>query len=206
MHHPIPGANYHSQQQHCFIRLRLMASCQVKLTRVYGEDFHAGCVIVDVVAGKQVSHELAIIFGGGIVASSARSLMRWGQRDGHYFFAIIQSAPITLLAPITTAAGMTAGSTVTSFGLWSLFFSFLKVGSVLFGSGYVLLAFLQADLVERWHWLTKGQLLDAIAVGHVTPGLVFTTATFIGYVLGGYPGANAATAGICPTGCRVTRA
>jgi chromate transporter len=70
------------------------------------------------------------------------------------------------------------------------------VGSVLFGSGYVLLAFLRADLVDRWHWLTGAQLLDAVAVGQFTPGPVFTTATFIGYVLGGPAGAVVATLGI----------
>jgi chromate transporter len=80
--------------------------------------------------------------------------------------------------------------------LLAIFLFFLKVGSVLFGSGYVLLAFLRADLVDRWHWLTEGQLVDAIAVGQITPGPVFTAATFIGYLLGGTPGAVVATVGI----------
>ena len=77
-----------------------------------------------------------------------------------------------------------------------LFLFFVKVGSVLFGSGYVLLAFLRGDLVERWGWLTEAQLLDAVAVGQITPGPLFTTATFVGYLLAGTPGAIAATVGI----------
>jgi chromate transporter len=80
--------------------------------------------------------------------------------------------------------------------LSALFLVFLKFGAVIFGSGYVLLAFLQADLVDRLHWLTQAQLLDAVAVGQVTPGPVFTTATFIGYLLGGVRGALVATLGI----------
>jgi len=81
-------------------------------------------------------------------------------------------------------------------GLGTLFLTFLKIGSVLFGSGYVLLAFLRADFVEHLHWLTESQVLDAVSVGQITPGPVFTTATFIGYVIGGAPGAVLATLGI----------
>jgi chromate transporter len=88
------------------------------------------------------------------------------------------------------------GAAPSAFTLGGLFLVFVKIGSVLFGSGYVLLAFLRADLVVRLGWLTERQLLDAVAVGQVTPGPVFTTATFIGYLLGGAVGAVVATVGI----------
>jgi chromate transporter len=77
-----------------------------------------------------------------------------------------------------------------------MFLIFLKIGAVLYGSGYVLLAFLRADFVLRLGWLSDQQLIDAIAVGQVTPGPVFTSATFIGFLLGGIPGAIVATLGI----------
>jgi len=89
-----------------------------------------------------------------------------------------------------------AGVSAAAFGLGPLFAVFFKTGAVLFGSGYVLLAFLRTDLVERLHWLTEAQLLDAVAVGQITPGPVFTTATFVGYILGGVPAALVATGGI----------
>lgn len=134
-------------------------------------------------------NELAILFAAGVTVPVGRWLFDRKKRSRKLLSIV--SAPIGMLAQAGTATGVSA-----SFGLWPLFLFFLKVGSVLFGSGYVLLAFLRADLVERWHWLTETQLLDAIAVGQVTPGPVFTTATFIGYVLAGPRGAVVATVGI----------
>lgn len=94
------------------------------------------------------------------------------------------------------ALGIAAPATVNSIGLAALFLYFLKIGAILFGSGYVLLAALRADLVLRLHWLTDTQLLDAIAVSQATPGPFFTVSTFIGYLLGGWKGAAVATVGM----------
>ena len=78
----------------------------------------------------------------------------------------------------------------------SLFLVFLKIGAILFGGGYVLVALIRSNLVIRLGWISERQLLDAIAMGQVTPGPLSTTATFIGYLLAGIPGAVVATVAI----------
>lgn len=143
-------------------------------------------------------NELAVLFGAGLAVLVFRRLSgsdgsdrsdRSDGLDGH--------KPHALLGPFPALAAGTGGAAAAgAVSLGPLFLVFLKIGSVLFGSGYVLLAFLRSDLVQRLHWMTESQLLDAVAVGQVTPGPVFTTATFIGYVLAGAPGAVAATVGI----------
>ncbi len=146
------------------------------LTAVVG----AGALALYLVAGVP---EIPLLFGAAILVfalENARS--RWSGASS--------------LAPVGLPLGLLAVQLPAALsGLGSLFFSFLKIGSVLFGSGYVLLAFLRSEFVGPG-MLSEQQLVDAVAVGQVTPGPVFTTATFIGYLLEGVPGAMVATAGI----------
>ena len=148
--------------------------------------------IVAVAAGV---HELVVLVAAAFL-SVAAAAARSHDVDQRVSMAVPIGASVIGSTPRLAGALGAAVGMRAAMSLWSLFAIFLKIGSVLFGSGYVLLAFLRADFVERLGWLTERQLLDAVAVGQVTPGPVLTTATFIGYVLAGVPGAVLATAGI----------
>ncbi len=124
-------------------------------------------------------NEIVVLFGGAVVVYLIRTMRSGGQ-------------PLMVIPLAAQAIGEVS--------LARVFGTFLKIGAVLYGSGYVLLAFLRADLVDRLGVLTDQQLLDAVAVGQFTPGPVFTTATFIGYLLGGFPGAVLATVAIFAPG------
>jgi chromate transporter len=128
---------------------------------------------------------IALLFGAALLLLLIRALRR------------SSAAPAASLLPLLGAPRLALPFAVDgSHSLLTLFLTFLKIGAVLYGSGYVLLAFLHSDFVSGLHWLTNRQLIDAVAVGQVTPGPVFTTATFIGYLVGGVPGALLATLAI----------
>lgn len=134
--------------------------------------------------------EILLLLGAGVVG------LLWNYRHqlGRVSSSLLGLSPLlttSILGGSVSGNIAVGGATIAGLGLF-----FLKIGSVLYGSGYVLVAFLQAGLVDARHWLTQAQLLDAIAVGQFTPGPVLSTATFIGYLILGIPGAAVATTGV----------
>jgi len=152
-------------------------------------------VLAAVLSLVGLSPVLVLVFSGLV---SAAALTMKNRLLGSMGFPRIVGLQKGVGLPKVFAAAMAVAAAGAAFPveLVRLFLSFLKVGSVVFGSGYVLLAFLQSEFVERLHWLTDRQLIDAVAVGQFTPGPLFTTATFIGYVVAGWAGAVVATVGI----------
>lgn len=138
-----------------------------------------------------VDEVIALLVGG--VAG-----MLWLRLAGHDSSKpAVGAAPFLLKDKVKTAVTAAAATgTASGVSLWQLGLFFLKIGAILYGSGYVLVAFLEGGLVQDYGWLTQTQLLDAIAIGQFTPGPVLSTATFIGYVIAGVPGAIVATVGI----------
>ncbi|HWI63729.1 MAG TPA: chromate efflux transporter [Symbiobacteriaceae bacterium] len=143
------------------------------------KDWATGVAFLGVIVGVLLGlGEIALLVVAGLLVMLVRNRVQ-------------ASAAVLPLWTLGLAAAPAVPPSVGTLGLF-----FLKVGAVLYGSGYVLLAFLQGDLVERWHWLTSQQLLDAVAVGQFTPGPLFTTATFVGYLIGGWQGSLVATVAI----------
>jgi chromate transporter len=128
-------------------------------------------------------NEILLLVGGGLAVMIAANRRR-----------LQAMPPAALLLPLASLVPWI--QPVVPFSLSLMLLTFLKIGAVLYGSGYVLFAFLSADLVDRLGWITPAQLADAVAIGQLTPGPLFTSATFIGYVLAGIPGAVLATIGI----------
>ena len=145
------------------------------------------CIIAVACNGAGVG-VITVLFGAGILSALVTGT------TGR--FRLVTVAGIMGVISLWSTRVYAAATTIATQGLGRLFLVFLKIGAVQFGSGYVLLAFLRSDLVTRLHWLTDEKLLDAIAVGQFTPGPVFTTATFIGYITRGPWGALLATVGI----------
>lgn len=142
-----------------------------------------------VVAGPLNVPEVLTMLGTGLTYAAIRFAVERPPFNGPPF-AVFALAFGPIISPILQAAALVSPT------LGDLFFYFLKIGAVLFGSGYVLIAYIQQDLIETFHWITAHQLLDAIAIGQVTPGPVSTAATVVGYLVQGFPGAIVATVGV----------
>jgi len=150
-----------------------------RIKNLFGMFIVAGVLIAYLVGVSP----LILLLGGGILMVIAR----WGQGPENGLIMMMAGFPVLNISSVK------AWTQAVSFNLARLFWVFLKAGALMYGSGYVLLAFIHDDLVVRLGWLTDSQMVDAIAIGQVTPGPLSTTATFVGYLLGGIPAALLAT-------------
>lgn len=168
------------------IAIILAAVCRLGRTAAKGMPLLSlGCAVA--VASLFGWNEIVLLLLGGVIG------MLWPGRAGSLVALAWMSASAAGSAAATAGAAGAAGASIS---LAKLGLFFLKVGAVLYGSGYVLVAFLEGGLVRDYGWLSEAELLDAIAIGQLTPGPVLSTATFVGYILAGLPGAMVATAGI----------
>jgi len=180
------------------IAVIVQALCGLGRTAVKSRALAIACLLCFALSIAKVN-VLIILFGAGAILAGIHALSRNRPRNqkttGAQTLVAVWRGARAGLARIFPWAGVSGAAAVIP-GLWPLFLVFLRIGSIVFGSGYVLLAFLRADLVVHRAWVTDAQLVDAVAIGQVTPGPVFTTATFLGYLLRGPVGALVATVGI----------
>jgi chromate transporter len=186
--------------------LGLLATAICRLAWTALRSWQAAAVAAGVLAASLWgAEEVATLFAGMAAGALLLRLTRRDTRPPAGPAAAAAVGAITLsggaaqacaAGTAATAAGTAALGAAASVPLWKLGLFFLKVGAVLYGSGYVLIAYLQGGLVHDYQWLTEQQLLDAVAAGQITPGPLISTAAFIGYLLAGLPGAGLATAAI----------
>ncbi|MDC3337875.1 chromate efflux transporter [Flavobacteriales bacterium] len=160
--------------------IALIISAVIKLAKKAVKNWFLGILgCTAVIAGLLGLHEILIILGAGLINLGLKQ------------FKFIPSFIIPL-----TIFGSISSSRLESMTSLKIFLVFLKMGSILFGSGYLLFAYMDTELVEGLGWITRDQLTEAIAIGNITPGPVLSTATYVGYELDGFSGAALATAGI----------
>ena len=167
-------------------RLRRTAVKNVRLAALGAVSFGAFFLVVN---------PIVILFGGGLLGMLARRYRSWRSAKTNLLL-IFPLAKISTRSLGLIFGSVLLGGASTRPSIQQIALFFLKLGAILYGGGYVLLAFLEQGLVRQHAWLTQQQLLDAVAIGQFTPGPLFSTATFIGYILGGLPGAVVATVGI----------
>lgn len=172
--------------------LVIILSALWKLGRKAMKGWRLGVLAVVVASGVLAGYgEIICLLTGGVLG------MLWLRAHGQVSDTSERWIPLLFMQSGSSAAAITTTvATAATVSLWKLGWFFLKVGAILYGSGYVLIAFLEGGLVQELGWITQAQLLDAVAIGQFTPGPVLSTATFIGYLVEGIPGAIVATIGI----------